>query len=258
MQDINYRILVNKSGCFSNIRCCEFLNTLGLDADCGSYDGIGMYDTLRSNRYDSVITDIFIPAYDAIGVKRLCDMNIDHPIKFFGVLPNNNTEIENAIIDTDFSYYFVKPKDEQIVATTVYEQMVKSSFGIGLVETTETAVASIFRNLSVSVEHIGYHYALEAIKLFAANTDVSLQVTKIIYPIIAKKYNTTASNVEKTIRVMIDCSWKAANPLYQIKYFGYSNRDNIKRPTNLAFIATLANIVNLHSEHSLRLYNFAH
>ena len=65
-------------------------------------------------------------------------------------------------------------------------------------------------------------------------------VTKELYPSIAKKYNTTASRVERAIRHAIEVSWNRGDYDLMEEIFGHSVDYDRAKPTNSEFIATLA------------------
>ncbi len=245
MSTAKLKMLINESDYLSSVHCKELLSKVDIESDLCFTDGIGLFDRLSSAEYDLVLTDVFVPEIDAIMLKKLYDSKINRPLKFYGVLPANNKIIEASMINADFSYYFVKPRSETVIVSTIFEQLSREGYGVSPFDSNDEIIYSILRNLNISAEHLGFHYAYYAILLFMQQTDVSLSITKIIYPKIAKEYKTTTGLVEKTIRSAIEAGWSHANPLYQNKYFGYCNKDNKKRPTNLQFISTLANNVML-------------
>lgn len=80
----------------------------------------------------------------------------------------------------------------------------------------------------------GYKYIVEAVKMIQDSGDF-LQITKKIYPEIAKKHNTTKSKVERTIRHAI---LVAEQKNYVDKYpWGHLS---FRHYTNGEFIALLA------------------
>ena len=65
-------------------------------------------------------------------------------------------------------------------------------------------------------------------------------VTKELYPMIAEKYNTTASRVERAIRHAIELAWDRDNVDLMNRYFGYTINIERGKPTNSEFIAMIA------------------
>ncbi len=242
MDNRQFKILINESSLISSSYCGELLKKLDMDVTICSLSGSRLLDKLYKQDYDVVITDIFIAEYDAIKLKQMYCANRSYPTKFIGLLHANNPYIEKAIINADFSYYFIKPLDERSVCITICEQLSNHFYRCCSNMNKEQVVKTMLRNLNVSAELIGYVYMCESILIYANTQEASISITKVIYPIIAKRFKTTCCCVEKTMRLSIDIAWKAGNMEYQKKYFGYSRNDNEqKRPTNLKFIATMAN-----------------
>ena len=74
-------------------------------------------------------------------------------------------------------------------------------------------------------------------------------ITKVLYPDIAKKYNTTASRVERAIRHAIEVAWSRGNIESISSLFGYTVCMSKAKPTNSEFIAMVADKLRL--EHKL-------
>jgi len=65
-------------------------------------------------------------------------------------------------------------------------------------------------------------------------------VTKELYPLIAQKYSTTPSRVERAIRHAIELAWDRGNTEMMNKFFGYTINLERGKPTNSEFIAMVA------------------
>lgn len=70
-------------------------------------------------------------------------------------------------------------------------------------------------------------------------------ITKILYPEIAKTYNTTASRVERAIRHAIEVAWSRGNIDAISDLFGYTIDVAKAKPTNSEFIAMIADKLRL-------------
>lgn len=65
-------------------------------------------------------------------------------------------------------------------------------------------------------------------------------MTKELYPMIAEKFNTTPSRVERAIRHAIELAWDRGNVELMNKVFGYTIDVERGKPTNSEFIAMVA------------------
>ena len=70
-------------------------------------------------------------------------------------------------------------------------------------------------------------------------------VTKVLYPTIAKKYQTTTSRVERAIRHAIEVAWDRGDIDTLNSYFGYTIQNSRGKPTNSEFIAMIADNLRL-------------
>ena len=86
----------------------------------------------------------------------------------------------------------------------------------------------------------GYQYLREAIMIAVDDMDVINAVTKVLYPEVAKRFNTTPSRVERAIRHAIEVAWDRGDLETLQKYFGYTVSNAKGKPTNSEFIAMIA------------------
>ena len=70
--------------------------------------------------------------------------------------------------------------------------------------------------------------------------DMLNSITKILYPTIAKKYQTTSSRVERAIRHAIEVAWSRGQIDTINDLFGYTVNAGKGKPTNSEFIALIA------------------
>ena len=95
----------------------------------------------------------------------------------------------------------------------------------------------------------GFEFLREAIKLCVENSDVLNNITKVLYPTIAKQYNTTPSGVERTIRHAIEISWQRGELAILESYFGSKVNQENGKPTNSQIIALLSHKLRMHTEY---------
>ena len=75
--------------------------------------------------------------------------------------------------------------------------------------------------------------------------DMLNSITKILYPTIAKKFQTTPSRVERAIRHAIEVAWSRGKMDTIDKLFGYTIHNGKGKPTNSEFIALIADKIRL-------------
>lgn len=106
-------------------------------------------------------------------------------------------------------------------------------------------IAAWMLDLGVPRHLNGYEYLREAIRL--TNRDMSLvsSVTKLLYPMVAKKYGVTTSKVERAIRSAIEVSWGRGKVELFEELFGYSRQTSGNRPTNSEYIVRVADAIRM-------------
>lgn len=109
----------------------------------------------------------------------------------------------------------------------------------------EKYVTKIMLELGVPAHLKGYHYLRKAILLSENDMEVVSSVTKLLYPEIAKYFQTTDQKVERAIRNAIEVSWTRGNMRTVEELFGYSARTGKGRPTNSEYIARIADKIHL-------------
>ena len=95
----------------------------------------------------------------------------------------------------------------------------------------------------------GYHYLRDAIMMAVDDMDVLNAITKILYPTVAKKYQTTSSRVERAIRHAIEVAWSRGKLDTLDELFGYTVSNGKGKPTNSEFIALIADTIQLEYRH---------
>ena len=113
----------------------------------------------------------------------------------------------------------------------------------GYSETRSTT--KIIHQIGVPAHIKGYQYLRTAILLTVKDSDIINSVTKVLYPSVAKKYQTTTSRVERAIRHAIEVAWDRGDVDTLNSYFGYTIQNNRGKPTNSEFIAMIADNLRL-------------
>jgi two-component system response regulator (stage 0 sporulation protein A) len=109
----------------------------------------------------------------------------------------------------------------------------------------EGMVTGIIHEIGVPAHIKGYQYLREAIMIAVGDMEVINAVTKVLYPEVAKRFNTTPSRVERAIRHAIEVAWDRGDLETLQKYFGYTVNSAKGKPTNSEFIAMIADRLSL-------------
>ncbi len=109
----------------------------------------------------------------------------------------------------------------------------------------DASITSIIHEIGVPAHIKGYMYLREAISMVYNDIELLGSITKVLYPDIAKKFNTTASRVERAIRHAIEVAWSRGNIESISSLFGYTVSMTKAKPTNSEFIAMVADKLRL-------------
>ncbi len=109
----------------------------------------------------------------------------------------------------------------------------------------EKDVTNMIHDFGVPAHIKGYQYLREAIMMSVEDTEMLGSVTKVLYPTIAKRYQTTPSRVERAIRHAIEVAWSRGKMETLDALFGYTINTGKGKPTNSEFIALIADRIRL-------------
>ena len=201
---------------------------------------------------DLVILDAWLSKMDGIGLIRHCQNENFSPDKrpiFILTSAATNTKIflEASAAGADFC--LPRPYDYNSLIEHVDILLRQRSNQSFLTEKAqpdmETQVTKIIHQIGVPAHIKGYQYLRTAILMTIDDNDIINAVTKILYPSVAKKYQTTTSRVERAIRHAIEVAWDRGDVDTLNSYFGYTIQNSRGKPTNSEFIAMIADNLRL-------------
>ncbi|MBE6837206.1 MAG: sporulation transcription factor Spo0A [Ruminococcus sp.] len=218
-----------------------------------SKDGRVLFDAIRNEQPDVVICDAVLPNLDAIELlKRINASDMKKPLM---IITSNydNPFVEKAVMANGAAYFLLRPFDIDVLAERIKELM-----GVSVVSgnssnnytnnnafNLEIVVTDMIHQIGVPAHIKGYHYLREAIILSIFDYEMLESVTKQLYPAVAKKFQTTASRVERAIRHGIETAWDRGNVNTINSIFGCTIDINKGKPTNSEFIAMVTDKIRL-------------
>lgn len=114
-----------------------------------------------------------------------------------------------------------------------------------VVRDLEQDVTDMIHEIGVPAHIKGYQYLREAIMMSVEDPAMISSITKILYPTIAKRFQTTPSRVERAIRHAIEVAWSRGRMETLDALFGYTVDTGKGKPTNSEFIALIADRIRL-------------
>ena len=158
--------------------------------------------------------------------------------------------VASAAANLGVQYLMLKPCDMTALTERLEElrggQTVRSfSAAQESKPSIEAMVTSIIHEIGVPAHIKGYQYLREAIIIAVEDMDVINAITKVLYPQVAKAFQTTPSRVERAIRHAIEVALDRGDLDTLQRFFGYTVSNTKGKPTNSEFIALIADKLQL-------------
>ena len=223
-------------------------------------DGNNVVTKVKELKPDIMLLDIIMPERDGLAVlEDLEECALEKKPHVVVMSAIGQEKITGKAMSLGATYYVIKPFDLDTLVGRLRELAVSSnvfyeSKGTKYVSTkhiktnvepVEVKVTNLIHDLGVPAHIKGYQYLREAIIMAVENEEIINAVTKSLYPLLANKYSTTPSRVERAIRHAIEVAWNRGEIAVHDKIFGYTVNSNKGKPTNSEFIALIADKIRL-------------
>ncbi|WP_338451682.1 sporulation transcription factor Spo0A [Niallia oryzisoli] len=224
-----------------------------------AHNGQDCLDMLENITPDVLVLDIIMPHLDGLAVLgKLREMDKQPTPNVIMLTAFGQEDVTKKAVELGASYFILKPFDMEHLASHIRQVSGKSTSVLrkpatgGYRTQTEAkpknldaSITSIIHEIGVPAHIKGYMYLREAISMVYNDIELLGSITKVLYPDIAKKYNTTASRVERAIRHAIEVAWSRGNIESISSLFGYTVSMTKAKPTNSEFIAMVADKLRL-------------
>ena len=197
---------------------------------------------------DILVLDLMLSKQDGISVLKAISGMDRRPVTLAtsGFVTDY---VSGAIANLGVRYLMLKPCDMSAVAERLEEirggENLRISFRRPDKTSIETMVTGIIHEIGVPAHIKGYQYLREAIIIAVNDMDVINAITKVLYPQVAKTFQTTPSRVERAIRHAIEVAWDRGDLDTLQRFFGYTVSNTKGKPTNSEFIALIADKLSL-------------
>ena len=217
-------------------------------AECGT--GLEALDALSKTPVDVIILDIIMPQMDGYSfLEEMNRMQLENPPQVIVVSALGRDDFIMRAVENGARFYMIKPVDLNVLTGRIREvcgQAADSPLPAsrvnlpGRAPSIDEKLASLFLTIGIPAHIKGYSYLREAVKMVIENPDVINRITKELYPGIGKRFNTSASKVERAIRHAIEVAWSRGRIDTLNKAFGCRVATKEDKPTNGEFIAMIA------------------
>lgn len=247
----NLKVLIADDSAHFGKECQKELKNAGFDVVLTAKDGLRVMSIIDSQHIDVVLMDAFMPNGDAIEILEHMNNSLNEKPLVAVISSIDSQDFEEQMINAGANYYFIKP----VTAVSVARRLIslaswkseKKKRELNDLSDNEidVVISDIMRQIGVPAHIKGYQYLRTAIKLSVNDSEMLGSVTKLLYPTVAKMYNTTSSRVERAIRHAIEVAWDRGDVDVLSSYFGYTIQSQRGKPTNSEFIAMIADKLKL-------------
>lgn len=240
-----------------------------------AYHGNEALELISREEPHVVLLDIIMPHLDGLGVLEKLQNFAQRPKVIILTAFGQETMTQRAV-KLGADYYILKPFDLETLGKRIhqladdFQESLKESqqqanmtaqennvlntmntvntsstqISNGILPPTkknhEVEVTKMIHQMGVPAHIKGYQYLRDAIVYVLMDVSLLGAVTKELYPMIALKYRTTPSRVERAIRHAIELAWDRGNIEFMNQFFGYTINVDRGKPTNSEFVAMVA------------------
>lgn len=235
-----------------------------------AHNGEEILNMIKEKEPDVVLLDIIMPKLDGLTVmeKANQDLTLSKKPAFIVITAVGQEGITEDAFSLGAYYYIMKPFDNNTLLNRIKyvrtnmgrhpavnkgSQISKgnrSSKSEDVKVSLESDVTDMLHDIGIPAHIKGYQYLRTAIMMAVEDMDMLNCITKVLYPTIAKEFQTTSSRVERAIRHAIEVAWSRGQIDILDSLFGYTVSNGKGKPTNSEFIALIADKIRL--EYKLR------
>lgn len=246
---------------FSDCTCARFAEPLaekGFLAVPAPYEGLKLVELIRMERPMMVLMEYEMPSLNAVEVMdKIQSLHLpDYEPHFLVVGSSVYRERVQEVMAAGAQFFLTRPLSVEYVVQCIGHYAnerpllsEKLSKAVKEPMDLEQMVTDIIKQIGVPAHIKGYHYVRESIMLAVQSPEIINSVTKVLYPEVARRFDTTTSRVERAIRHAIEVAWDRGDVDTLTNYFGYTIHNQRGKPTNSEFVAMIADRLRLKIKH---------
>lgn len=245
------KVLIGDDSAITGISTANKLRERGMYAYTRRKDSDIIIESIKNDPPDVAVLDITAQNGDAVTImKKVREMGGKFPA-FIITSSYDNEFIEHQVMENGASKFLLKPYDADDLFCAISSALGDKANSLS--DDMEIIVTDMIHQLGVPAHIKGYHYLRTAI-LYSINDKTLLDsVTKLLYPTVARIYDTTSSRVERAIRHAIEIAWNRGNVDTLNSFFGYTVDTSKGKPTNSEFIALITDKLRLRYKSVLKI-----
>lgn len=243
------RVLIGDDSLELGISWATAFKEAGMYAITRPKSGKVLVEYVLTERPAVVILDAKTPGLDVCDIIKTIKNNVDYSPMVFVTANYDSAKVEFEVMDAGADYYMLRPFDSETLVSkvlSVYNDKLAGKRNTLADESDiECVVTEIIHQIGIPAHIKGYHYLRTAIILSVDDPEMINCITKLLYPTVARMYDTTPSRVERAIRHAIEIAWDRGDVDTLNGYFGYTIHTSRGKPTNSEFVALIADKLRL-------------
>lgn len=228
-----------------------FSENANIEVKYTAFDGEEAIDIIDKYKddIDMVLLDIIMPKKDGIYVlEEMKKRNINKRV--IVETSYDTDEMIHMVGRLGASYFISKPYDMSDLEkriTSIKDLSIPDAGKIASFVDSglQTTITKMLHELGIPSHIKGYLYIREGITLLYEDPKMVGNITKKLYPELARRYETTTSRVERAMRHAIEVGWIRSDWKMTEDLFGQSVDFDKAKPTNSEFLVTLADKLRL-------------
>lgn len=234
-------MIASEDSTFSQ-RLCATLSLSDRLSISGVYtSGTGLIDVICQKHPDILLIDLMLPGVNTLTIlNELCQLPADQHPAIYVLSSFASPETVSECDRLGVSFFLRKPVDIPSLIDLMSRYGSTSRYAKPDSSPSEHEISmritQIMNSLQLPAHVAGYRFVRECILMTLKEPCMADSVTKILYPAVAKRYDTTWTSVERDIRNAIEIAWKRSDGNMP----GFST---VRRPANREFILTIADRV---------------
>ncbi len=242
--DSKAKVLIGDDTADYGVLTASALRSCGLYAFTRRKDGNILLNTILEEGPDVVVVDSVMPHMDAIELIKRTKAECPQFPAFIVTSGYDNPFVERQVMELGARYYMLRPFENSVLAERI-NAIITGDLRTRETQDLEIEVTDIIHQLGVPAHIKGYHYLRMAILASLEKPELLDSVTKLLYPTVAQRFDTTASRVERAIRHAIEIAWDRGDLDVLNGFFGYTVNTCKGKPTNSEFIALVTDKLRL-------------
>lgn len=240
------KVLIGDDSVEYGLSCANCFRAKGIYTVTRKKDGKVLLESIQADCPEVVIMDAVMLHYDAVEVMtKLRALGGKLPY-FIITSAYDNAFLERQVVEAGATYFVQRPFDNDMMCSRAQKLLCGEPVQkISESQDLEVIVTEMIHQLGVPAHIKGYHYLRSAILMAIDDNELLESITKLLYPSVAKKYETTSSRVERAIRHAIEIAWDRGNIETLNSFFGYTVNTCKGKPTNSEFIALITDKLRL-------------